>query len=173
MRDMTPCQLDRAARPVQPRLGGDPLAEARFRLVDPETTLGMSKRGHPVSESTEVHLLFPGEYAAAHGVLDGVAPVNGAGGLRAPGAVDELKLSKPPEQVLGMVHTFGGALSRHLPVFAAINDNWSCRPVASQESGTEIPALISHPNQDQFHLLAPFRCRFIRRGVDKPLGPLE
>ena len=31
-------------------------------------------------------------------------------------AVDEFQLGQP-EQVLGMVHTFGGALGRHLPVF--------------------------------------------------------
>ena len=31
-------------------------------------------------------------------------------------AVDELKLSQP-EQVLGMVHTLGGALGCHIPVF--------------------------------------------------------
>ena len=31
-------------------------------------------------------------------------------------AVDEFQLGQP-QQVLGMVHTFGGALGRHLPVF--------------------------------------------------------
>ena len=86
------------------------------------------------------------------------------------GTVHELNLSEP-EQVLGMVHTFGGALSRHFPVFAAFNVNWSCRPLASQESGAEIPSIASHPNQDQFLIIAPSRCRFIRRGVEKPLGP--
>ena len=43
-------------------------------------------------------------------------------------------------------------------------------PDASPESVTEILALISHPNQGQFHLLDPFRCRFTRCGVDQPLG---
>ena len=42
--------------------------------------------------------------------------------------------------------------------------------LASPENVTEILALISHPNQDQFHLLARFRWRFIRRGVEQSLG---
>ena len=42
--------------------------------------------------------------------------------------------------------------------------------IASPEDVTEILALISNPNQDQFHLLARFRCRFIRRGVEQSLG---
>ena len=48
--------------------------------------------------------------------------------------------------------------------------NYFCRRIASPENVTEILALISHSNQDQIHLLARFRCRFIRRGVEQSLG---
>ena len=55
-------------------------------------------------------------------------------------------------------------------IIVLINDNKFCRSCSSPENATESPALIFHPSLGQFHLLAPFQCRFIRSGVDQPLG---